>query len=53
MLGNWLVGHHCGALLQLVVTISPLGHLPYAQLVVIRCAAGHIESGTGVLVEDA
>lgn len=53
MLGNWLYGYHCGAEMQLVVTRSPLSDLPYAELVVIRCLAGHIADSRGVLVEHS
>ena len=52
MLGNWLVGYHCGSLMEIVVTQNPLSDLPYMQLVVVRCIAGHIESGVGVVQEE-
>jgi len=52
MLGNWLVGYHCGAEMQLVVTRSPISSLPYEELVVERCLAGHIVSSQGVLSEE-
>jgi len=51
MLGNWLVGYHCGAELRLLVTPSPISSLPYGELIVTKCLAGHIESGYGVLQE--
>lgn len=46
-----LGGFHqtCGAHLQLVVTRNPIGALPYDDLVVIRCTAGHITDSQGVL----
>lgn len=53
MLGNWLYGYHCGEPLQLVVTKSPLGGLPYDELIVTRCPAGHIADSRGVLVEHS
>ena len=49
MVGNWLIGHDCGEPLQLVVTKSPVRD--YEELIVIRCAAGHIQESHGVLSE--
>ncbi len=51
MLGNWLVGYWCGAEMQLVITRSPLSGLPYEELIVTRCLAGHIATSQGVSVE--
>ena len=50
--GNWLVGWACGEPMLLVVTKSPLSDLPYDELVVERCAAGHISTSHGVLSDD-
>ncbi len=42
----------CAEEMQLIVTRSPLGHLPFEELIVMRCAAGHLERGDGVLPES-
>jgi len=52
MLGNWLVGYHCGAKMQLAVTRNPISTLPYEELVVSRCLAGHLETSNGVLTDE-
>jgi len=50
LLGNWLIGYHCGAEMQLVVTKNPISTLPYEELIVTRCGAGHIATSDGVLL---
>jgi hypothetical protein len=45
------IGVRCGALMQLVFTKSPLSTMPYDELVITRCLAGHIERGGGVIPE--
>ena len=52
LLGNWLIGYHCGAEMQLVITPSPISTLPYEELVIERCLAGHIATSAGVLLND-
>ncbi len=39
----------CGGLLYWFITPSPLSHLPYEELVLQRCLAGHVTRGDGVL----
>ncbi len=42
----------CGAVMQLVVTRNPIGALPYDELVITRCLAGHLADSRGVLQEE-
>lgn len=41
----------CGMHLRMMVTKSPLGGLPYEELIVLRCP-WHIQSGHGVVPEE-
>ena len=49
-LGNTLT---CGAQLQLCITKNPIGALPFDDLIVTRCHAGHLEDSRGVLRDAA
>lgn len=48
MVGNWLVSYECGHAMQLCITRNPIRGLPYDELVIRRCEAGHVESSDGV-----